>query len=85
MNKTFKVERKGKQTLMTTNEQEAKKWNKAGASGVTPTSVEQSRAKAATMLWIDTEPCYAAETNAHITAFLQRKVLAGLGMPEVSQ
>ena len=32
----------------------------------------QSKAKAATMLWIGTEPCYRAETNAHITAFFQR-------------
>ena len=60
------------QTAAAHNEQEAKKWNKAGASGVTPESVEQSRAKAATMLWIGTEPCYDAETNAFITAFYQR-------------
>jgi hypothetical protein len=61
---------------MTTNEQEAKKWNKAGASGVAPASVEQSRAKAVTMLWIGTTPCYEAETNALITAFYQRNPLA---------
>ena len=57
---------------MTTAHEEAKRWNEAGAIGVTPESVEQSRAKAADMLWIGTEPCYRAETNSHITAFYQR-------------
>ena len=46
--------------------------NKLQTAAVTPESVEQSRAKAATMLWIGTEPCYDAETNAFITAFYQR-------------
>ena len=35
---------------MTTNEQEAKRWNKAGATDVTPESVAASREKAAQML-----------------------------------
>jgi hypothetical protein len=51
---------------------EAQRWNEAGADGVTADSIEQSRAKAAMMSWNDTEPCYRAETNAHITAFYQR-------------
>lgn len=60
---------------MTSNEQEAKRWNDAGANR-TPESIEQSRAKAATMLWIGTDPCYCAETNAMITAFYQRNPAA---------
>ena len=106
MNKTFKVERKGKQTWVVIRQMphdpqykigsripgygkvveistapitvysellagEAAKWNAAGAHRTTE-DIEQSRAKAATMLWIGTEPCYCAETNAHITAFFQR-------------
>ena len=47
-------------------------WGYDTSAAVTPESVEQSRAKAATMLWIGTEPCYDAETNAFITAFYQR-------------
>jgi len=111
MTRTFKVERKGKQTWVvirqmphdpqykigsripgygkvveistapvisysgllsgTSDEQEAAKWNAAGAHR-TAEDIAQSRAKAAMMLWIGTEPCYQAETNAHITAFYQR-------------
>jgi hypothetical protein len=56
---------------MTTNAQEAAKWNAAGAYR-TEADIEQSRAKAATMLWIGTLPCYESETQAHITAFYQR-------------
>lgn len=38
---------------MTTNEQEAKRWNDAGAKGVTPESVAASRKKADEMLDYD--------------------------------
>jgi hypothetical protein len=65
---------------MTTNEQEAKHWNDAGAIGVTAESVAQSRAKSADMLWIGTEPCYRAETNAHISAFYQMRFEQGYNM-----
>jgi hypothetical protein len=50
---------------------ETMRWAAVGAQR-TVESILQSRAKAADMLWIGTEPCYRAETNASITAFYQR-------------
>jgi hypothetical protein len=64
---------------MTTNEQEAARWNAAGAKR-TAEDIAQSRAKAAMMLWNDTDPCYRAETNSFITAFYQRNPDAFLGV-----
>jgi len=50
---------------------ETMRWAAVGAQR-TVEDILQSQAKATTMLWIGTEPCYRAETNAHITAFFQR-------------